>query len=97
MLAVLITPFLLALLFSLILEPPIALLTRLYGSRKLAALLVFLSFLTLLLLAAGLGFSHLFAELWSGAGGWAGAFVAGYTLGNGFIICDGFCYILFMC
>ena len=43
MLAVLITPFLLALLFSLILEPPIALLTRLYGSRKLAALLVFLS------------------------------------------------------
>ena len=48
MLAVLITPFLLALLFSLILEPPIALLTRLYGSRKLAALLVFLSFLTFL-------------------------------------------------
>jgi len=63
MLAALLTPFLLALLFSLILEQPIAFFTRLYGSRKLAALLVFGGFLTLLLLAAGLGLSHLFAEV----------------------------------
>lgn len=62
MLAALLTPFLLALLFSLVLEPPIAFLTRLYGSRRLAALLVFGLFLALLLLAAGFGFARLFGE-----------------------------------
>lgn len=63
MLAAILTPFLLALLFSLILEPPIALLTKLYGNRRLAALLVFGAFVAALLLATGLGFSHLFGEM----------------------------------
>ena len=103
MLAVLITPFLLALLFSLILEPPIALLTRLYGSRKLAALLVFLSFLTLLLLAAGLGFSHLFAELqklllhltdWELATDWWRDGLAGYLADYGLEMAAGLAHLL---
>ena len=62
MLAALLTPFLLALLFSLVLEPPIALLTKFYGSRRLAALLIFGLFLALLLLGAGFGLARLFAE-----------------------------------
>lgn len=62
MLAVWLTPFLLALLISLLLDVPISRLSRVYGSRKLAAGLVFGLFLCLVLLAAGFGVSYLFAE-----------------------------------
>ena len=62
MLASLLMPFLLALFFSLILEPPVALLTSVYGSRRLAATLVFGGFLCLMLLLLGVGISTLFIE-----------------------------------
>ncbi|MBQ3180205.1 MAG: AI-2E family transporter [Firmicutes bacterium] len=62
MLASCLMPFLLALFLALILEPPVALLTAAYGSRRLAATLVFGAFLCLVLLLVGLGISTLFAE-----------------------------------
>ncbi len=62
MLASFLMPFVLALFFALILEPPVALLTAVYGSRRLAATLVFGGFLCLVLLLAGLGVSALFGE-----------------------------------
>lgn len=62
MLASLIMPFLLALLFSLLLEAPVALLSRAYGSRRLAAGIVFGAFLAAALLLVGFGASRLFRE-----------------------------------
>jgi sporulation integral membrane protein YtvI len=62
MLASLLMPFLLALLFSIILEAPISFFARLYGNRRLAAFLVFLLFLCVMLGLSALGISHLFAE-----------------------------------
>jgi predicted PurR-regulated permease PerM len=62
MLASILMPFLLALLFSLILEAPISFLAGLYGNRRLAAFLVFLLFLCAMIGLSALGVSHLFAE-----------------------------------
>lgn len=62
MLASIIMPVLLALLLALLLEAPVARLTVVYGSRKLAATLVFGVALALVLVAFALGVSRLFAE-----------------------------------
>lgn len=62
MAASLIMPFLLALLFSLLLEAPVALLARAYGSRKAAAAVVFGGFLAAALAVVGLSASRLFRE-----------------------------------
>ncbi len=62
MLAGLIMPLLLAMLLALLLEAPVAVLGRLYGSRQAAAAVVFGAALAALLLAVGLGVSRLFAE-----------------------------------
>lgn len=56
-LAALIMPFMLALLISLVLEAPVALLARVYGSRRLSAAVVFGGFL-----AAALGLLALLAS-----------------------------------
>lgn len=62
MLAGYLMPFLLALLFSLLLEAPIRWLEAAFGSRRSAARCVFGLFVSLALLAFGLGFSRLLAE-----------------------------------
>lgn len=62
MLASIVMPLLLALLLSLLLEAPVARLAGVYGSRRLAATVVFGGVLALVLLALGLGVSRLFAE-----------------------------------
>lgn len=62
MLAFIVMPLLLALLISLLLEAPVARLAALYGSRRLAAGVVFGSVGAGALLALGLGVSRLFAE-----------------------------------
>lgn len=55
-------PVLLALLLALLLEAPVARLTVVYGSRKLAATVVFGAALAVVLVAFALGVSRLFAE-----------------------------------
>lgn len=62
MLASCLMPFLLALFFSLILEPPIVVLSGLYGSRRMAATMVFGAFVCMVLLITGLGVSTVFIE-----------------------------------
>lgn len=62
MLTNIVMPILLAMLISLLLEAPVARLTVLYGSRRLAATVVFGGALAGLLLAMGIVVSHLFAE-----------------------------------
>lgn len=62
MLAFIVMPLLLALLISLLLEAPVARLAALYGSRKLAAGVVFGGVGAVALLALGLVVSRLFAE-----------------------------------
>ena len=62
MLAAYLMPFLLALLFSLLLEAPIKCLEGVFGGRRPAARCVFGLFLSLSLLAFGLGFSRLLTE-----------------------------------
>lgn len=62
MLAAYLMPFLLALLFSLLLEAPIKCLEGIFGGRRPAARCVFGLFLSLSLLAFGLGFSRLLTE-----------------------------------
>lgn len=63
MLAAMISPFVLALLFAVVLEPPVRLLAGLLHNRRVAVLLVFGGFLALFFGGAGLGLSHLAAEL----------------------------------
>ncbi len=87
MLASCLMPFLLALFFSLILEPPITILSGLYGSRRMAATMVFGAFVCMVLLITGLGVSTVFIEIQqlllvlTGGGGLDNAFLDGILSG----------------
>lgn len=63
MLAAMISPFVLALLFAVVLEPPVRLLTGLLHNRRVAVVLTFGGFLLLTFGGAGLGLSHVAGEL----------------------------------